>query len=148
MANCRYGARIGAYHDGEIADSETRELEAHLAGCADCRKSLQAMKRLSDLAASHLHSTIPGSLFSKLRNIPNRNPWGDLLPTARFLLGFSTLLLIVSVGFSTTKDETFSSMPQSWEEMAGRNSENEIIDEPEAEITRWVVAGLTEGIAP
>lgn len=149
MADCRFTPRIGAYYDGETPESETRELEGHLADCVDCRKALMALKRLSELAAAHPHPPIPGTLLSELRSIPTRNPWGELLPTARFLLGLSMILLVVSVGFSTTTpSNSISSLPQSWEEMAARDSDAEPVDEPEAEMTRWVVAGLTERVGP
>jgi len=148
MADCKYTSRISAYHDGETSDAETRELEAHLVSCADCRDSLQTLKRLSGLANSVAYPPISSTFLAELRGIPTRPPWGDLLPTARLLFGVSTILLMVSIGFSTNQSRPTSASIQSWEETAARDSDPEIVEEPEADITRWVVAGLTEGVGP
>ena len=148
MPNCNYSPRIGPYRDGELSPSDTRELEAHLAGCSECQGTLRVLTGISALVAPLRETSIPFSLLSRLRGIPTREPWADLLPTARLLLGLSMLLLIVSVGVSTLNEQPGSFSPQGWEEMAPRDSDDEIADEPEAEITRWVVAGLTEGMTP
>lgn len=38
---------IHAYHDGELSQERVHQVEAHLAGCADCRRELEALQALS-----------------------------------------------------------------------------------------------------
>jgi anti-sigma factor RsiW len=45
----RYQHSLSAYVDGELGPSESRRLEAHLAGCAECRVQLENLKRLQGL---------------------------------------------------------------------------------------------------
>jgi anti-sigma factor RsiW len=42
-------AWIGAYHDGELSGQRLRQVEAHLATCAECRARLEAQHSLSNL---------------------------------------------------------------------------------------------------
>lgn len=146
--SCKHEAKVSAYHDGELPEAARQELEEHLSGCSECQRTLQHLVRLSDHAAPLRQSTVSNSLLSKLRSIPAREPWGDLLPTARLLLGLAAILLVASVGLSKMNGHTRTFAPQGWEELVTRDSDAEILDEPEVEITRWVVAGLTEGSNP
>ncbi len=38
--DCEYAARVSAYHDGEMAEDEAREVKQHIAGCAACAAEL------------------------------------------------------------------------------------------------------------
>lgn len=148
MTTCKYTFKLNAYHDGELLLADRQKFERHLPGCPECRSELAALAGISALASPLRQVSIPSHLLSKLRSIPTRASFGELLPTARFLLAISAFLLIASVAFSHSKTQPPSAVPQGWEVTASRNAEPEIVDEPEAEITSWVVAGLTERLGP
>jgi hypothetical protein len=57
---------LGAYHDGELRGAHLRQVENHLAECAECQSELEGMQGLSAL----LHETAPA---------------GEFLPTERFV---------------------------------------------------------------
>jgi predicted anti-sigma-YlaC factor YlaD len=40
---------LQAYHDGELAEPQTKRVEGHLAQCADCRNELVTLQALSEL---------------------------------------------------------------------------------------------------
>ena len=44
---CGFGGRISAFFDGETPASERREIEAHLAECAECAARLAAIRGIS-----------------------------------------------------------------------------------------------------
>ena len=52
--------RLSEYIDGELEPSEHRDLEAHLAGCAECRTDLAALRAVVTRAGS-LSDTPPAS---------------------------------------------------------------------------------------
>ncbi len=52
MEACAMTSRIGAFHDGELDSAMRREVEQHLAVCADCRAELESLRRMSGLFGS------------------------------------------------------------------------------------------------
>lgn len=56
---------LGAYHDGELRGARLRQVEEHLAECADCQAELNGMRSLSML-------------------LKGTAPEGDFLPSERF----------------------------------------------------------------
>ena len=43
---------LGAYHDGELGESQSRRVEAHLRRCQACRDELAILRRLSAVIAT------------------------------------------------------------------------------------------------
>jgi anti-sigma factor RsiW len=66
--NCReVDEMLGAWHDRELDPVRSREIEAHLAGCAACTASLRRIEALSGLIAEHAsYFTAPPELRRKL----------------------------------------------------------------------------------
>lgn len=59
---------LGAYHDGELRGARLRQVEEHLAECADCQAELEGMRSLSTL----LKETAPeGDFLSSERFAAN-----------------------------------------------------------------------------
>lgn len=56
----RWTDRLSEYLDGELSAAESRELEAHLEGCGECREILADLRRVIDRAAS-LRDRAPGT---------------------------------------------------------------------------------------
>lgn len=59
--------RLSEYFDGELNESEQRELEAHLAGCDDCRVILSQL----------------GLVVARAGSLSDREPVADLWPPVR-----------------------------------------------------------------
>ena len=64
---------LGAYHDGELSNARLRQVEEHLAECAECKAELDGMRGLSVL----LRETAPA---------------GEFLPTERFVANLTLSL--------------------------------------------------------
>lgn len=59
---------LDAYHDGELRGARLRQVESHLAECAECQSELEGMQGLSAL----LHETAPtGDFLSTERFVAN-----------------------------------------------------------------------------
>ncbi|MGH7406153.1 MAG: anti-sigma factor family protein [Candidatus Methylomirabilales bacterium] len=54
----RYQHALNAYVDGELGPSARQRLEAHLAGCGECRGQLERLKRLQGLLHQGLKDPI------------------------------------------------------------------------------------------
>lgn len=54
----RYLRSLSAYVDGELSPSESGQLEAHLAGCGECRVQLERLERLQGLLRQGLQDPI------------------------------------------------------------------------------------------
>jgi hypothetical protein len=64
---------LGAYHDGELSSARLRQVEGHLAECAECQAELDGIQGLSAL----LRETAPA---------------GEFVPTERFVANLSLSL--------------------------------------------------------
>jgi len=67
MSRCRDIAKeLSEYLDGEL-DSETcAEIEAHMAGCKNCRLMIDTMRRTVTLCREGVEEELPDSLKNKL----------------------------------------------------------------------------------
>ena len=52
MSDDRWMDRLSEYLDGELAPEERRELEAHLARCATCKRTLEDLRAVVARAAA------------------------------------------------------------------------------------------------
>jgi hypothetical protein len=63
--NCLSEEMLRAYHDGEVAGENRREMESHVAGCAECRARLATISKISTRVQAQL-----GSLEDSAANAP------------------------------------------------------------------------------
>jgi len=147
MPRCNCTPKVSAYHDGELSELESRELGVHLSRCPECSRALREMGRLSDLIQQASDARVPGAVLARLREGSGRMAGNDLLPVARFLTGFATALLVVSLSVSILSGfggRAASPVNQDWEEIAAaRELDVDTLEEPEVELTQWVVTGLS-----
>jgi anti-sigma factor RsiW len=54
----QYRQALNAYVDGELSPSQSRRLEAHLAGCGECRVQLENLKRVQGLLRQGLRDPV------------------------------------------------------------------------------------------
>jgi anti-sigma factor RsiW len=147
MHGCRYTAKMSAYHDGVLSPSESSELEVHLRDCPECACALREMRQISDLIQCCSCVSLSNAALTRLYNRPRRSAQDDLLQVARFLTVFATVLLVVSLSLSMLPSFKPNSRPtavEGWKEIAAaRELDGDQLEEPETELTHWVVAGLS-----
>jgi len=95
-------ARLDAYVDGEMAETERTVLRDHLAGCADCGPEAAALQRLRDeiRQAAPVYRA-PPALRSQIRFALRREAAASGAPTLRassWLAYATSILLAVAVG--------------------------------------------------
>jgi anti-sigma factor RsiW len=66
MAECEFRARLMRYHDGELAPSERREMDEHLARCPDCAQELARLQALTRLVTGLPAPDVSGVALAKL----------------------------------------------------------------------------------
>lgn len=49
MEHKKIKALFSAYFDGELSDSQRRQVEGHVAQCADCRREFEEMKKFEEV---------------------------------------------------------------------------------------------------
>ena len=99
-------ARLDAYVDGEMAETERTVLRDHLAGCADCGPEAAALQRLRDeiRQAAPVYRA-PPALRSQIRFALRREAAASGAPTLRassWLAYATSILLAVAVGSGGT----------------------------------------------
>ncbi len=145
MTSCQWNSRAGAFLDQELSVEDYDEFTNHLPSCEVCQKEIQTLETLSRVVENETAFRIPPALKSAIGHIPSRLEKTDLLLTARALAGVAALLLIFSVGFSSKYGEwPIQLEPRQYESLVVEEWDSEVLEEPEAEATHWVVAGLSE----
>lgn len=99
MANCEHLQNsISAYIDGELSEKETAELEAHLAECEDCRRTLGFFRELSALERESLvepPAELHGSIMAAVRREKSRKRLRFIPKVAGGVLAASLALIVV-----------------------------------------------------
>ena len=73
-SNDKYRIMLSGYFDDELSPDEKLEFERHLAGCAECRKELDAFRKLKEVTGAMRYADIPehvwegywGSIYRRL----------------------------------------------------------------------------------
>ena len=109
---------LSAYLDGELGVFKTRIVKSHLAGCSECRKTLEYLKQLS-LAVKKAETVCPSNdLMAALRariakEAVNRPV---LVPKSffnfKFAFGIASIMLIVTAGFLLFKPNYKINLPE------------------------------------
>jgi anti-sigma factor RsiW len=61
--DCPHRKRLDAYHDGELGDAETRDLERHLETCTSCAAELDEIHKVSEAFAGLVPTDVsPGAM--------------------------------------------------------------------------------------
>jgi len=88
---------LGAYLDGEIAETEREELEQHIAMCEYCQAELEAEKKVRQVLQTLPEVEPPLYLRARIYASIERKP----LILRRFALGFATMAAAASLVFFT-----------------------------------------------
>ena len=81
---CSFRQWLSVYYDGEMDSPWKEKMEAHVTGCADCAKQLEAYKKIS-LSLDPVENEIPdeaqGRVLQKLENSSGRySSYRNLIP--------------------------------------------------------------------
>lgn len=108
---------LSAYLDGELPQREKALLEAHLAGCPDCRAVLGQLGAVSGLLKKHVMEPVPLSLKREVLSGPKKaaRPW--LKP----VLAFSTAAAGLFVVMNLTRTSQESLAPDLFSARGGGN---------------------------
>lgn len=82
MACNEWAERLSAYVDNELLSADRGLVESHLAGCPECAKAVEGLRRLSGLVRSLPHVAAPAGLLESVRAAVAPPPQGRLV---RFL---------------------------------------------------------------
>ena len=104
---CEEAARlIDPYLDGELDLTACVSLEAHLAGCPECRAKLEAREALTSVvreetprftASPFLATRIRASLRAE-ETVAEKKPWWRAVPTSWIYSGFGGVLALMVLG--------------------------------------------------
>lgn len=161
MPDCSFACRIDAYYDGELEAEAQAAFEEHLAECADCRRELESLRRLSGHFASTEISTLSHSELRHLYETPKAEPERSLLPFAMGLMATAASLLIVSAAWLSEIPRVRPTPPvvamhdvPDWERfaMSGQTEAAPGLGEQtavaEADLADWMLSGLSNGREP
>ena len=122
-----FSDNISAYLDGELQPEDKAQLEAHLAGCPDCRAALGQLRAVSGLVKAQALEPVPPALKNAVLNgrAPAR-PW--FKPVLAFSAAAAGLLVV----FNLTKPGEESLSPQNFSQRASMEEYRPVPD-PAAE---------------
>ena len=97
---------LSAYLDGELPQREKALLEAHLAGCPDCRAVLGQLGTVSGIMKKHIMEPVPLSLKKQVLSGPAKaaRPW--LKPVLALSTAAAALLVVLNL--NRTSEGTLS----------------------------------------
>jgi anti-sigma factor RsiW len=101
MLDCPFHSQIDAYHDGELDADVRARLEAHLAGCGECRGGLAKLSDMSALFAARAQATMLPLELARLHrkldgSVGNRAAESEFLRTAGMLSALAASILVIS----------------------------------------------------
>ena len=106
MDHNTYRENLSAYLDGELPQDEKALLEAHLAGCPDCRAVLGQLGTVSGIMKKHIMEPVPLSLKGQVLSAPAKaaRPW--LRPV--LALSTAAVAILVVLNLNRTSEESLS----------------------------------------
>lgn len=114
--NCeRIEAQLIAYLDAKAKPAERRNVEAHLAECADCRQRVDEFRLvaglLDELPVIAPSPSFDAALRARIAEQPHRSAlWGWLIPTPRLAFAV-TALLVFSIWLSSMRPVSAPPVP-------------------------------------
>lgn len=111
MTTCRECRdQLSAYREGELDDPLRKELDAHLAGCAECRAQLAGLEQMIRQMKGLPPVPVPADFRSRVwRRIEKESPWYLKLPVEA--LATAAVVLIVAQVVRVTGPEKMAMVP-------------------------------------
>jgi anti-sigma factor RsiW len=99
MSQCQFQSKIAAYHDGELDQAASKDVELHLAECNQCREELQELRQVTAAMADFDPGDITQIELARLhREIDNADE-GSLVRFSVGLVGLAASVLIISLAW-------------------------------------------------
>jgi len=95
LAGCHNIRRINAYHDGELAPTEARQVQQHLLQCPACRQELERLRALSHWLTAAPTPEVAPAAMDRLRHSVGPRRDRLVLRTAGVLTAVAAAVLIV-----------------------------------------------------
>lgn len=97
---------LSAYYDGELPPQERAALEAHLAGCPECRAELAQLGAVSKMVKTHGLEPVPTALKEAVLGAPRPAPRPWLKPVLALSTAAAGVLVVMNL--TKTPDEVLS----------------------------------------
>jgi anti-sigma factor RsiW len=106
MDHAKCKENLSAYLDGELPEVERGLVEAHLAGCPDCRAELGQLKAVSGLVKAHAMEPVPASLKRAVLAPAKKSSMPWLKPVLALSAAAAALLVVFNL--NRTPEATYS----------------------------------------
>ena len=168
MSGCQFQSKIAAYHDGELNEAASKEVELHLSGCITCREELKGLRDVSAAMGEFNPGDITPMELARLHRGIDRADEGSLVRFNVALIGMAASVLIISLAWigqgpaqSGPSGRVTTNRPQ-WEEIAtGQPARPPLIQDgtgprlpdtgvakgPDSDTIDWMLNGLQPPIS-
>ncbi len=138
MDGCPDKSELDAFHDGEMVEPRSSDVEKHLTQCADCRAHLAELRVLSQAMAGldvgHLSQMGRHRLHARL----DRAMESGIVRTAWMLSGLAASILVVGSLWLSQSHEVTQAAPPWIEVSMATTPLNREVSTP---ATEWYLAG-------
>lgn len=115
---CGRTVEIQLYHDGELGGADHEEVTAHLQECAECRRLLADLQRLSSLLSEAPLVQMRPDAMDRLGRYPHTAAERGILRIAGWLTATAAAVLIGTLLTRPNIPVEMASRPAIWETMA------------------------------
>jgi len=145
--NCKHGRQLSAFYDGELSPPERSALEAHLAGCPQCRAELERLRALSNLIAGQSELRLPEGLVQRLHERIDAAGQVVVVRLAERLMAVAAAVLVASaLWLWQAGNSEATARIEPWETALIARSLPASPEATEEDILAgWIVADLSEG---
>lgn len=143
---CRWSARLGAFHDGELSGHEAALVQAHLEGCPQCTGEAAELRRVCEaLSGAYSPPLAPETARAMAARAFARD--AVLVRTARVLTACAAAMLVVFSIFAVTAPSQGPEARDFEVETAAVSLDEpgELAVEPDYELASWIIADLSGG---
>ncbi|HYO09339.1 MAG TPA: zf-HC2 domain-containing protein [Tepidisphaeraceae bacterium] len=149
--SCQQGTDIQAYHDGELSPDRVASVEAHLAGCGDCRALLADLGALAAMVRSAPLAPAPAGAVQRLADRAwNYERDRGVMRISAWLTGVAAAVLVGSmlywptVGASSGDGNAQASAASAWQTSALMPPADAGEDVPDVVIAaQWIASDLS-----
>ena len=113
MSGCQFQSKIAAYHDGELDQSASKDVERHLAECKQCREELQGLRQVTAAMADFDPGNITQIELARLHRQIDKADESSLVRFSVGLVGLAASVLIISLAWIGQGPTAGGSGPQS-----------------------------------
>jgi anti-sigma factor RsiW len=153
LKTCENIPQIHAYHDGQLSEHASQQLQAHLQYCPLCAAELESLRQVSDLFSS---STLPemtplmlAQVHQRVDQRMNARIEHGVMRLAQWLSAAAAAILVVSslqLAFMHNSASADASPHLAWHMTTAMLSQETPLGESvteEQSVTAWIVADLS-----